>query len=130
MDKNRVEGAKHQVKGGLKEAAGKLTGNKTKDAAGKLEKNAGKVQQDGGKAADAARRPQALSAGRPDASATGRSRVLAYQLTGRGIRFGLFVFGSLSRAWAGDQGSPEGAWSLQGSGRASLPGKRCAPSFH
>jgi uncharacterized protein YjbJ (UPF0337 family) len=58
MDKNRVEGAKHQVKGGLKEAAGKLTGNRTKEAAGKLEKNAGKVQQDVGKAADAARRPK------------------------------------------------------------------------
>lgn len=52
MDKNRTEGVKHQVKGGVKEAAGKLTGNESKELHGKIEKNAGKVQRNVGEAAD------------------------------------------------------------------------------
>src|SRR5690348_18199179 len=60
MDKNRTEGAKHQVKGSVKEAAGKLTDNESKELHGKIEKNAGKVQRNVGEAADEirdARRP-------------------------------------------------------------------------
>jgi len=52
MDKNRTEGAKHQVKGSVKEAAGKLTDNESKELHGKIEKNAGKVQRNVGEAAD------------------------------------------------------------------------------
>ncbi|MBB6244466.1 uncharacterized protein YjbJ (UPF0337 family) [Rhodanobacter sp. MP1X3] len=55
MDKNRTEGAKHEVKGAIKEGIGKVTGNKSKEVAGNAEKNAGKVQHAVGKAADKAR---------------------------------------------------------------------------
>ena len=55
MDKNRTEGAKHQIKGTAKEVAGKVTGNHTRELAGNLEKNAGKVQKEIGKANDAER---------------------------------------------------------------------------
>jgi len=55
VDKNRTEGMKHEVKGGMKEAAGKITGNHAKEASGNIEKNAGKVQREVGKAADRAR---------------------------------------------------------------------------
>ncbi len=44
MDKDRIEGAAHQVKGSVKEAAGKLTGDSKLEAEGKAEKAAGKVQ--------------------------------------------------------------------------------------
>jgi uncharacterized protein YjbJ (UPF0337 family) len=44
MDKDRIKGAGHQVKGGIKEAAGKLTGDTKTEAEGKAEKTAGKVQ--------------------------------------------------------------------------------------
>jgi uncharacterized protein YjbJ (UPF0337 family) len=44
MDKDRVEGVAHQVKGAVKEAAGKLTGDAKLEAEGKAEKAAGKVQ--------------------------------------------------------------------------------------
>jgi len=52
MDRNRSEGTKHQVKGGVKEAAGKVTGNKSKEVAGKVEKHVGKIQRNAGEAAD------------------------------------------------------------------------------
>lgn len=52
MDKNRTEGAKHQVKGTVREVAGKVTGNKSKEVSGKVEKNVGKVQRNVGEAAD------------------------------------------------------------------------------
>jgi uncharacterized protein YjbJ (UPF0337 family) len=44
MDKDRVKGAGHQLKGGIKEAAGKITGDAKTEAEGKAEKAAGKVQ--------------------------------------------------------------------------------------
>jgi len=44
MDKDRVEGAGHQVKGSVKEAVGKMTGDKKTQASGAAEKAAGKVQ--------------------------------------------------------------------------------------
>jgi uncharacterized protein YjbJ (UPF0337 family) len=44
MDKDRIKGAGHQVKGRIKEAAGKLTGDTKTEAEGKAEKTAGKVQ--------------------------------------------------------------------------------------
>jgi len=55
MDKDRVEGVGHQVKGGLKEAAGKVTGDARTEAEGKTEKAAGKVQNAVGGAKDAVR---------------------------------------------------------------------------
>jgi len=58
MDKNRVEGTKHEIKGGIKEAAGKATGNHTRELSGNLEKNAGKIQKEVGKANDEARKHQ------------------------------------------------------------------------
>jgi uncharacterized protein YjbJ (UPF0337 family) len=56
VDKNRVEGSKHEVKGAVKEGVGKVTGDHVKEAAGKLEKNAGKLQKEVGKATDEARK--------------------------------------------------------------------------
>jgi len=55
MDKNRVEGAGHQVKGAVKEAAGKVMGDKKTQAEGTAEKAAGKVQNAAGGAKDAAK---------------------------------------------------------------------------
>ena len=56
MDKNRTDGAKHQVKGAVKEAVGKITGDKTKEISGNVEKNFGKVQKAVGEASDKARK--------------------------------------------------------------------------
>jgi uncharacterized protein YjbJ (UPF0337 family) len=53
MDKDRVEGAGHQVKGSVKEAVGKMTGDKKTQASGAAEKAAGKVQNAVGGAKDA-----------------------------------------------------------------------------
>jgi uncharacterized protein YjbJ (UPF0337 family) len=55
MDKNRKEGAKHEIKGTVKEMVGKITYDLPKEIAGKLEKNLGKVQKEAGKASDAIR---------------------------------------------------------------------------
>jgi len=55
MDKDRVEGAGHQVKGAVKEAAGKMTGDQKLQAEGKTEKAAGKVQNAIGGAKDSVR---------------------------------------------------------------------------
>jgi uncharacterized protein YjbJ (UPF0337 family) len=55
MDKDRVEGAAHQAKGGVKEAVGKMTGDKKTEASGAAEKAAGKVQNAVGGVKDAAR---------------------------------------------------------------------------
>ncbi len=55
MDKDRVEGSAHQVKGTVKEAVGKVTGDKKTQAEGTAEKAAGKVQNAVGGAKDAAR---------------------------------------------------------------------------
>jgi uncharacterized protein YjbJ (UPF0337 family) len=55
MDKDRVEGAAHQVKGGIKEAAGKMTGDTKTQAEGAAEKAAGKVQNAAGGAKDKVR---------------------------------------------------------------------------
>ena len=53
MDKDRVEGAAHQIKGSVKEAAGKVMGDKKVQAEGVAEKAAGKVQNAVGGAKDA-----------------------------------------------------------------------------
>jgi uncharacterized protein YjbJ (UPF0337 family) len=58
MDKNRIEGTKHEIKGGVKEAAGKVTGNHARELSGNLEKNAGKIQKEVGKANDQARKQE------------------------------------------------------------------------
>jgi uncharacterized protein YjbJ (UPF0337 family) len=55
MDKDRVEGVGHQVKGAVKEAAGKVTGDSKLQAEGKTEKAAGKVQNAIGGAKDSVR---------------------------------------------------------------------------
>ncbi len=55
MDKDRAEGAGHQVKGTLKQAAGKLTGDERLRAEGEVEKAAGKLQTGVGKGKDAVR---------------------------------------------------------------------------
>jgi uncharacterized protein YjbJ (UPF0337 family) len=55
MDKDRIEGAGHQVKGAIKEAAGKVTGDSKTRAEGAAEKAAGKVQNAVGGAKDAIR---------------------------------------------------------------------------
>ncbi len=55
MDKDRAEGAGHQVKGALKQAAGKLTGNDRLAAEGEVERAGGKLQEGVGKAKDAVR---------------------------------------------------------------------------
>ena len=41
MDKNRIDGAAKEIKGGVKEAFGKVTGNTGKQVAGAIEKNVG-----------------------------------------------------------------------------------------
>jgi uncharacterized protein YjbJ (UPF0337 family) len=55
MDKDRVAGAAHQVKGAVKEAVGKVTGDAKTQAEGAAEKAAGKVQNAVGGAKDAIR---------------------------------------------------------------------------
>ena len=55
MDKDRVEGAAHQVKGAVKEVVGKVTGDAKTEAEGAAEKAAGKVQNAVGGAKDAVR---------------------------------------------------------------------------
>ena len=55
MDKDRIKGTGHQVKGSLKEAAGKMTGDRKTEAEGKAEKVAGKVQNTAGGVKDSLR---------------------------------------------------------------------------
>jgi uncharacterized protein YjbJ (UPF0337 family) len=55
MDKDRIKGAAHQMKGAVKEKAGKVTGDTKLEGEGKAEKVAGKVQNTVGGAKDALR---------------------------------------------------------------------------
>ena len=55
MDKDRVTGVAHQVKGAVKETVGKVTGDAKTQAEGAAEKAAGKVQNAVGGAKDAIR---------------------------------------------------------------------------
>ena len=55
IDKDRVEGIGHQIKGAVKEGVGKVTGDAKTEAEGKGEKAAGKVQNAIGGAKDAIR---------------------------------------------------------------------------
>jgi uncharacterized protein YjbJ (UPF0337 family) len=55
MDKDRVKGAAHEMKGAVKEAVGKMTGNTKTEAEGAAEKAAGKVQNTVGGVKDTAR---------------------------------------------------------------------------
>jgi uncharacterized protein YjbJ (UPF0337 family) len=55
MDKDRIAGAAHQVKGAVKETIGKITGDAKTQAEGATEKTAGKVQNIVGGAKDAIR---------------------------------------------------------------------------
>ena len=55
MDKDRIEGAAHQVKGTVKEGIGKITGDAKTQAEGAAEKATGKVQNAVGGAKDAVR---------------------------------------------------------------------------
>ncbi len=55
MDKDRVEGVGHQVKGAVKAAVGKVTGDTKMQAEGEIEKAAGKAQNAIGGAKDSVR---------------------------------------------------------------------------
>ena len=55
MDKDRIAGAAHQVKGALKETVGKVTGEAKTQAEGAAEKTAGKVRNTVGGAKDTVR---------------------------------------------------------------------------
>jgi uncharacterized protein YjbJ (UPF0337 family) len=55
MDKDRIEGAAHHVKGAVKEAIGKVTGDAKTEAEGAAEKAAGTVQNAVGGMKDTAR---------------------------------------------------------------------------
>jgi uncharacterized protein YjbJ (UPF0337 family) len=55
MDKDRIAGAAHRVKGAVKETIGKITGDAKTEAEGAAEKTAGKVQNIVGGAKDAIR---------------------------------------------------------------------------
>jgi uncharacterized protein YjbJ (UPF0337 family) len=55
MDKDRIEGAAHQVKGAVKETVGKITGDAKTRAEGAAEKTTGKVQNAIGGTKDALR---------------------------------------------------------------------------
>ena len=55
MDKDRIAGAAHRVKGAVKETIGKITGDTKTEAEGAAEKTAGKVQNIVGGAKDAIR---------------------------------------------------------------------------
>jgi uncharacterized protein YjbJ (UPF0337 family) len=55
MDKDRVKGTAHQVKGAVKEKIGQATGDAKTEAEGKTEKAAGKVQNAVGGLKDAVR---------------------------------------------------------------------------
>jgi uncharacterized protein YjbJ (UPF0337 family) len=55
MDKDRIEGASHRVKGTVKEGVGKITGDAKTQAEGAAEKATGKVQNAVGGAKDAVR---------------------------------------------------------------------------
>jgi uncharacterized protein YjbJ (UPF0337 family) len=55
MDKDRIAGAAHRVKGAVKETVGKVTGDAKTRADGAAEKVAGKVQNAVGGAKDAIR---------------------------------------------------------------------------
>ena len=55
MDKDRIAGAAHQIKGKVKETVGKVTGDTKTQAEGAAEKAAGKVQNAIGGAKDAVR---------------------------------------------------------------------------
>jgi uncharacterized protein YjbJ (UPF0337 family) len=53
LDKNRIKGAAHEVKGAVKEAVGKVTGDKKTQAEGVAEKAGGKVERAAGNVKDA-----------------------------------------------------------------------------
>ena len=55
MDKDRIAGAAHEVKGSVKEAVGKAVGDAKLQSDGKAEQNAGKIQNAIGGVKDAVR---------------------------------------------------------------------------
>jgi uncharacterized protein YjbJ (UPF0337 family) len=55
MDKDRIAGAAHEVKGSVKEAVGKAAGDAKLQSDGKAEKTAGKIQNAIGAVKDALR---------------------------------------------------------------------------
>jgi uncharacterized protein YjbJ (UPF0337 family) len=58
MDKDRIAGTAHRVKGAVKETVGKATGDAKTQTEGAAEKTAGKVQNTIGGAKDAVREAQ------------------------------------------------------------------------
>lgn len=55
MDKDRINGAADQTRGGIKEAAGKVTGDAKLQTEGKIDKATGKVESAVGGAKDTIR---------------------------------------------------------------------------
>ena len=55
MDKDRIAGAAHEVKGSVKEAVGKAVGDAKLQSDGKAEQTAGKIQNAVGGVKDAVR---------------------------------------------------------------------------
>jgi uncharacterized protein YjbJ (UPF0337 family) len=55
MDKDRVEGIGHQIKGAIKEGIGKVTGDTRTEAEGAAERAGGKVQNTVGGVKDGVR---------------------------------------------------------------------------
>ena len=55
MDKDRIEGVAHKLKGSLKEALGKVTGDKRTETEGTAEKTGGDVQNTVGGVKDTVR---------------------------------------------------------------------------
>ena len=53
MDKNRIEGTKHEVKGAIKEAVGKVSGDRSTEAEGKGDQAKADLKNAGEKVKDA-----------------------------------------------------------------------------
>jgi uncharacterized protein YjbJ (UPF0337 family) len=70
MDKERVAGVAHQVKGTVKETVGKVTGDAKTQAEGAAEKAAGKVQNAVGGAKDAIREAERSNCRKPRTAAS------------------------------------------------------------
>ncbi|MGE8546510.1 CsbD family protein [Alcaligenes sp. Marseille-Q7550] len=56
MDKDRIKGVAHEVKGAIKETVGKVTGNRSVELKGKAEKTAGALERKVGETKDAVRK--------------------------------------------------------------------------
>jgi len=58
MDRNRIEGSKHEAKGTVKETFGKMAANSSQRPEDRIGKNADPARKDAGKPAEQVRREQ------------------------------------------------------------------------